>query len=441
MKGDSKNTHFKELQYELAERIIHLSAFIDTCFGFGNGQYGKRLIEPIDEKEVYLYGADFDRGCPIDLTKYRIGRNLPFFYEYVYHARCVQGIDWDDWDIDSSDALFREFLQLTDLYAITSSTGNAFPEWGIANSIMNGEEWRKSGLWEMMDLCDARHRLDFDEEVGISDIALLSGMNEKSVSNALRAEGENRLHSKDDETIESKEALRWLRSRKSGFKKTTFVSFDQEDLPESLGYMEIAPFINSRLVKFYGSTCENFYLDSAAKLLNYSREQITDITENVEKLPIKDIKKIAEIMKVDPAWFTEQVFSALFPEQMEMILYKKVIEYEVIQENQEKPFIEVTLTEKGIKNGYIDIPQKLSEFFPADSFYDRSKDKPGKAIELRLGTEVRNTDMRVKSSITISPKARFGSYLNKVVKAKAGNKIHFIKIDERVFELKFISDT
>jgi hypothetical protein len=263
-------------------------------------------------------------------------------------------------------------------------------------------------------------------------------MNEKSVRNALRDEGENKLHSLDGENIESAEALRWMRGRKSGFRETTFISFDKDKLPENLRYMEIAPFIRERLEKFSDRNVGSFLYADAAESLGYSCEQIWSIIDNVDNLPIKDTHRIAKVIKVDPVWFTNQVFSALFPEQMEMILFKKEIEYEDFLDEQERPYIEVNLTDKGIKNGYIDIPEKLSKFFPKDCFGDRATDKQGNPIELRFGSEVRNTDIRVKSSITISPRARFGGYFNKVINAKPGDTLRIIKIDDRIFEIKHI---
>ncbi len=109
-----------------------------------------------------------------------------------------------------------------------------------------------------------------------------------------------------------------------------------------------------------------------------------------------------------------------------------------VRDEQEKPFIEVNLTEKVIKNGNTDIPEKLSKFFPPDFFGDRAADKQGNSIELLFGSEVRNTDIRVKSSVTISPRARFGGYFNKVINAKPGDTLRIIKVDDRIFEIKHI---
>jgi len=420
MKKSIVDVHLKKLERELAERILLLCAFVGSCFGNGIGGFGNRLLESINNTDIDIH-YDYDL---IDLSKYSIGRNLPFFYEYAYHARCIQGIIWDSW----ASEIFQEFLDLTGTDAILSSGAN-FPDWWTEDDI-------HSGLRDMMKRCHARYRLDFEEEVSIADITLLTNMNEKSVRNALRDEGENKLQSFNSEQIKSTEAIRWMRGRKGGFRETTFIAFDKDELPEILRYIEIAPFIKERLEKLCDHSVGSFRYADAAELLGYSREQIWSILDNVDNLPIKDTHRIAKVINVDPVWFTKQVFTAFFPEQMEMILFKKEIEYKIFTDEQEKPFIEVNLTEKGIKNGYIDLPEKLSKFFPNDCFGDRAADKQGNPIELRFGNEVRNTDMRVKSSITISPRARFGGYFNKVINAKPGDTLRIIKVDDRVFEIK-----
>ncbi len=428
-------TTLKKLERELAERILHLAAFLDTCFGYGSGgAFGNNIIKYIDGKTYDLYEEEYDQ---IDLSKYRIGSRLPYYYDYAYHSKFHQGSNFLD-GMDGEEYFFKEFLELTDTFGIVTSTGGSDAEWGIMK-YAGKEEWRKSALWDVSNLCNARYSLDFGSHVTIDDIVLLTNMNEKSIRNALRDEGENKLQSFNGEYIESTEALRWMRGRKSGFRETTFISFDKEDMPTSLRYIDIAPFIQARLEKFYADNNEDFRYDRAAKILGYSHDKIMEITENIDKMPIGDTHRIAKVIQVDPSWFTEQIFTALYPEQMELILYKKQIDYEVVDNENTQPYIEINLTDKGIKNGYIDIPEKFSDFFPKDCFADRSTGKQGNPIELRFGSEIRSTDILIKSSITISPRARFGGYFNKVIHAKAGDTVQIIRVDDRIFELKHIS--
>lgn len=428
---DSKLISLPSLERELAERLVQLATFLGETLGTEMDLPLIKSREPVD-KPIWAKPED------IDLSQYRIGRDLPYFFNYAFNARCIEGRgNFEDWGTDyDSRQLFEEFLELTDTEGVkTSAALDVY--WGLSRTMeATGKKLKKieSGLWGMLKLCDARYRLDFLKNVTIADIALLANMNERSVMNALRLEGENRLHSVDGEAVKSEEALRWLRGRKSGFRETTFISFKDETVPPNLSFIELAPFIRNRLEKHYG---DQYW--AHADELGYTPEQLNGILENIEALPLKDTQRIARMLKVDPVWFTEQVFTALFPEQMELIMHKSSIEYEDINiDLEDKPFIEITLSEKGIKNGYIDIPKKYASFFPKDCFGDRAKDRQGKPIEIRFGSEVRNTDIRVKSSITISPRARFGGYFNNILHAKAGDTLKIYKEEEeRVFEIKY----
>ena len=53
---DLTDNKLKELERELAERIIHLAAFLDNCFGNGNGsEFGNNIVKYIDGKIFHLY--------------------------------------------------------------------------------------------------------------------------------------------------------------------------------------------------------------------------------------------------------------------------------------------------------------------------------------------------------------------------------------------------
>ena len=81
-------TTLKKLERELAERILHLAAFLDTCFGYGSGgAFGNNIIKYIDGKTYDLYEEEYDQ---IDLSKYRIGSRLPYYYDYAYHSKFHQ---------------------------------------------------------------------------------------------------------------------------------------------------------------------------------------------------------------------------------------------------------------------------------------------------------------------------------------------------------------
>ena len=410
-------------QLELAERILQFGFFIDLCFGdFVGNKPGHRALG-IEGNDEIIYSVSPEE---LDTCKYRIGRILPFLYDYAYNARMAEGaIDWSEWNIEADERyMFGAFVEMTDVENVQCISA----EYGYAT---------RGLLPRMLALADARHNLDAGEDLSLHEIALLADMNERSVRNALRIEGENGLHSEDGEKVSAHEALRWLRGRRAGFKETTITVFDSESLPEALTAAELPVFINHRLARLYpphDTDTDDCCLpvEKAARVIGWPASRVMAVTHDANNIRPHDCTDLAKALRVDPAWFTEQVMCALFPKQMALITYRKQIgDFEA---DETHSFIEVPLTENGIKHGYLDIPASLSEFFPADCFGGRGRDERGAEIEIRYGGKSRRTDMRIKSSITISPRARFVSYFSSVG-AKADDIIRIGKIDERTFEL------
>lgn len=410
---------------ELAERILQVGFFLDSAFGdFADNYPGHRALG-IDGKETLIWAVSPEE---LDINKYRIGRMLPFLYDYAYNARRAEGtIDWSSWNDEGDDrAIFGGFIDVSYVEAITFISG----EYDYEQTAL---------LPKMLKLADARYHLDFGDSLSIDEIALLADMNERSVRNALRADGENCLVSDDGESVASAEALRWLRSRRGGFKETTVTSFHGETLPSALTYAEISVFIDARLQKLFPildtDNDECWGIGKAARMLNWPVSRLFAMSQDTANINPKDCAALAKVLRVDPAWFTEQVMCALFPKEMSLIAHRR----DVAESAAEEPLssIKVVLSASAIKHGYLDIPAAESAFFPADCFGGRGGQDKGSEIELRYGGQSKATDIRVKSSITISPRARFISYFS-TLRAKPGDSILVSRIDERTYELVYL---
>lgn len=411
----------EQLQEALAARILSLGAFLNISLGDTEGNFPGNRALGLDTNK---YGAPWETELSdINVNKYGVGRMLPFLYDYAYHGkRGADGtLSWDDWGSDYDDReVFGYFLDLTEgdgVFMIDASLSD----------IMATAQFR-----DMLSRADARQLLDSGEQLTISDIALLAGMNEKSVSNALHAQGEHGLASTDGEHVENNEALRWLLSRRGGFKETTITSFSADSHPDGLTYAEISPFIQDRLKRLYPDGDEDPRLrGKAAKALGWPLERVYAVTQEVGNIRPQDCEALAKVLRVDVAWFTEQVMCALFPKQMARVMFRREFE---VESSEESPFIEVVLKEKGIRNGYLDIPSDQSGFFPEDCFGGRGSEDKGKELELRYGGTSRMTDIRRKSSLTISPRIRFVNYFNTIA-AKPGDVMRIARVDDGIYEL------
>jgi hypothetical protein len=102
------------------------------------------------------------------------------------------------------------------------------------------------------------------------------------------------------------------------------------------------------------------------------------------------------------------------------------------------PYIEGVLTAVCIRDGNFDFPNsaETTTFFPADTYATRKKHPQGRPVNLKVDAEVRPTDIRVKSSRWISPRARYGAVMKRL-KCKPGDKVRIYRRGEREYELEF----
>ena len=94
------------------------------------------------------------------------------------------------------------------------------------------------------------------------------------------------------------------------------------------------------------------------------------------------------------------------------------------------PYIEGVLTDVCIRDGNFNFPFDLQvkAFFQL-ILTPRERNPKGKSISLKVDGQVRSTDIRVKSSLWISPRARYGA-LMKRLKCKPGDKVRIYRRGE-----------
>ena len=234
--------------------------------------------------------------CPdnLDVHQFPIGQDIPVYYEYAFEARIPAGCDIENWGNEDGFKMLEEFI-------------------GISAS---------GPVYDMIQLVNARHALDNGDRLSIKQIALLAGMTEKSVRNAIYASRGNRLEGtssdKSDTLVENHEAKCWLKGRRS-FRETTFANFDKQQ-PKSLSHAEISKYISEIVHLQYCDEHGEDYVARAAKQLGWvnGEERLFAIMKNTSAINPKDCEDLANLIKVDAAWFTEQVMRALFPRQIEL---------------------------------------------------------------------------------------------------------------------------
>ena len=239
----------------------------------------------------------------LDVHQSPIGKDISVYYEYAFEARMPAGCDIPNWGNEEGFKKLEEFI-------VGPIEGRSSPTAGC--------------MHDMIKLVKARRALDKGDKLSIKQIALLAGMTEKSVRNAIYADGSSRLEGtstdKSDTLVENHEAKCWLKGRRS-FRETTFAKFNDQQ-PERLSHAEISKYVSELVHSLYGDEHGENYVERAAKQIGWENDEqrLLDIMVNTSAIRPLDCEALANLIKVDAAWFTEQVMRALFPRQMELSL-------------------------------------------------------------------------------------------------------------------------
>lgn len=438
----------RALEAELAGFYGGLAVLVNECFQEGAGD--RMLGTSEDDARSYA-----DR---VDVNATRVGRMLPAYAAYAY-----QGVQLAGLGLDSLEGMDGPFERLRDMLVTLSATDPYFEDCLIGAGAPSRQDL--GNLRQMVDLVMARAHLDQGHPMTIPELALLAGMNERSVRNAA-AGADGQLVQNEDGAVPNAEALRWLDGRRS-FRRTEVrtVSVETDELPESLEGFEIPHFVQSRLRALWddGDQSEHFgdWRLKASVAAGLTVARIDAATELPLRVQPAECVGLARALKVDLAWFTHQVMSALFPEQVDMLLnpghwrapdllMKRPLAAATegsmsVQEEAHAvmvaaDYVDVVLSPSMLKHGYLDMPASAKSMFPADCLGAKSPSDNSPDIgqvELRYGKHRAMTDIREKSERTISPRTRFGAWFNRELSAQPGQVIRVTRIGDRVFELTF----
>jgi hypothetical protein len=425
-----------ELERELACYYAGIGVLLEECYAPGAGVRALGL----KERESYVPLA-----AEVDVKATAIGRMLPVWIRYAYEGVMSAGYGAEAMDTHAEGNLER----LRDMLHLLREDDPYFQLCLDAAQSDLPDEVRFGGLQDLSERVTARHELDTGKSLSPKQVALLARMNERSVRNAMLAD----LKAEPSGYIDNAEAMRWLRGRR-GFVPTTRRQFpaDAMQIPDALDAVEIPTFIERRLRAIWGSA----KLDERSESDPRYPEWVVQASRHSElapqrvlaacELPLtvrpQDCEEWAKALRLDPVWFTHQVMSALFPEQVDMLLNPRAWQTPGTQEQEAahpSTTVTVTLTMAMLQHGYLDIPASARAMFPDDSFGTRQEGDTGATVTFLYGAHEAETDIRVKSSKTISPRKRFGLWLNEELNARAGDRIRIEKTGEREYTLSHLA--
>ncbi len=146
----------------------------------------------------------------------------------------------------------------------------------------------------LYDLANARWTFDNGDYLSVKELALLAGVDERTIRNSASSKEDNKLITKKSggsTVIENKEALRWLNTRPD-FKPTQFISDTTLDSPR---YFEDAIGFG----KFITHCLHNKSLSSkeVASTLGVVEQSIIDLENGIDCLYIDQVTKLSEILE------------------------------------------------------------------------------------------------------------------------------------------------
>ena len=432
-------TRLELLETELAVFFAGIGVMLDECFMPGAGV---RALGFTDES----------RGAArlvskINVRATHIGKMLPVFERYAYEGVVSAGYslrDLDESDSGSALELLRDMLNLL---------GNDDPYFDLcldAAEMFLPYRIQRGKLKEMANRVDARNSLDTESSLTVSDLALLANMNERSVRNAIAA-GE--LSVGEQGYVSHEVAVRWLQGRR-GFKATEFLIFPQDlgELPDSLNAVEIPKFVKTRLRELWtpkdgirpddgwaGMSEHPDWIVAASNACSLSMDRLQEMTRLPLSIKPQECEELAQLMRVDKVWLTYQLMAALFPDQIDMLMNPAAWSAKATTTPADATSLTIVLTDKMIAHGYLDLPMSAKGFFPEDSFGDKPGNEVGGTVNFVYGSHRAASDIRVKSSKTISPRKRFTAWLNTELAARPGDRIRFEKAGPRDYLLHHVA--
>ena len=102
-------------------------------------------------------------------------------------------------------------------------------------------------------------------------------------------------------------------------------------------------------------------------------------------------------------------------------------------------FLDIAIIGSTIRNGRIYFSSSDSSFFPSDCFGDRSRTGGrGVPVQFITGGDTIDTDIRDISTVRISPRKSFASFLKSVC-VKEGGRLRVTKVSDRQFKIDYLA--
>lgn len=430
--SDYPTVTLASLETELAAYFAAIAVLLEECYRPGAGATMLGNAKESGQGATY-----FQR---VDVTQTEIGKELPAWFAYAYEGKTPLGLS-----IKELEAVDGPFPRLVDMLGLFNVTDGFFQDClDSANADVPIEEGH---LKDLVERVQARVELHRGRSLNLRQLAVLANMNERSVKNAVTADGVHKLTLNEKGEVDAEQAAQWLQNRRGYVKPEYKKARKAAELPESLTAYELPHFLSSRVYQLLDAAPLRRQVDVAEEA-----DMLVDRLDEICRPPLSlnptEIPGLARALALDEQWLTRQVMFALFPQQMVLLLDEASpcsapedpTKAELGDEERRSDEYTVVLDEAMLRHGYLDIPSKEQTLFPAECISDsRASEDVAEQVEFAFGEATVLSDIRTKSSLTIAPRKRFGAWFNKDLKAKPGDLIRVERTAERSYTLHFIA--
>jgi hypothetical protein len=430
--SDFPAVSLNSLQLELAAYYAAMAVMLEDCFKPGAG-----IAMLGGNAEKVGTSAEFIDMVRIGETV--IGAQLPAWHAYAYQGRVSQGLS-----LHELQMVDGPFPRLKDMLDLLNVDDGYFED--CVNTAGAQLPHTQSHLKDLAERVESRLDLDSNKELTIRQLAVLANMNERSVRNAVTAEGSGKLALNQNGNVGAPFAAQWLSGRR-GFVPTVKpdTKGQQERRLKTLSSFEIPHYLKERLNakwRDFAGDQSNWLVDAA----NAADMKVARLQE-VCSLPFcvrpEEAISLARALDIDPVWLTGQVLWALHPEPMKLVMSNPKHAGDALTDEEfgTEPSVTVVLTEAMLKNGYLALPASAKGMFPDDCMSTRETPTDETAavqVEFSYGPHQDLTDIRYQSGKTISPRKRFSAWFTRELQARPGDRIRVEKTAERKYKLHFI---
>lgn len=278
----------------IVERLSYIFHSEKTQPEGGPWVFGLNLQEASDG------GASWEPDL-LDIDSLSISQTMKALYRYGVEGIYPTGAHLDDVLMDGID--FVESVR------------------GAARTDINNSYGEGNGICGLVvDRALARWRLAGSEDLSFREVALLCGLDERTVRNAASAKSKGRLNTtvnaEGKTMISATDAYAWM-STKKGFKPTAYPNDDSRRSDDELGSSEDFFIYIREKREELGLSCE----EAGTALGVFNGVHCWVKMENGGRPPeLGWLPKLSEVLKVDEAWLTKAVMKIFYPRQLSQLV-------------------------------------------------------------------------------------------------------------------------